>query len=112
MTRGNGIELLKKNHLELGRKYQKSMEREKELLTQNDILEAEKADIVKVYNELHAACHHSAGEFKYLNKSVADLINLNDEKAKNIRHLKNLNNVYAITLSIAAVTMMCLLGGK
>jgi len=112
MTRGNGIELLKKNHLELGRKYQKSMEREKELLTQNDTLEAEKADIVKVYNELHAACHHSAGEFKYLNKSVADLINLNDEKAKQIRHLKNLNNVYAIAVSIAAIVMMCLMGGK
>ena len=112
MTRGNGIELLKKNHLDLGRKYQKSMERNKELLTQNDTLEAEKADIVKVYNELHAACHHSAGEFKYLNKSVADLINLNDDKAKQIRHLKNLNNVYAVAVSIAAITIMCLLGGK
>ena len=110
MSKGNGIELLKKNHLDLGRKYQKSMERNKELLTQNDTLEAEKADIVKVYNELHAACHHSAGEFKYLNKSVADLINLNDEKAKNIRHLKNLNNVYAIAVSIAAVVMICMMG--
>jgi len=112
MSKGNGIELLKKNHLELGRKYQKSMERNKELLTQNDILEAEKADIVKAYNELHSACHHSAGEFKYLNKSVEELINLNDEKAKKIRQVKNLNNVYAIALSIAAIVMVCLIGGK
>ena len=112
MSKGNGIELLKKNHLELGRKYQKSMERNKELLSQNDILEAEKADIVKAYNELHSACHHSASEFKYLNKSVAELILLNDEKAKKIRQVKNLNNWACIALSIAAITIMCLLGGK
>ena len=119
MSKGNGIELLKKNHLELGRKYQKSMERNKELLAQNDILEAEKADIVKAYNDLHSACHHSASEYKYLNKSVEELILLNDEKAKNIRqvkknirHVKNLNNVYAVALSIAAITIICLLGGK
>jgi len=110
MSKGNGIVEIKKERIQLIRDKHVLATRNKELLTQNDILEAEKADIVKVYNELHAACHHSAGEFKYLNKSVADLINLNDEKAKNIRHLKNLNNVYAIAVSIAAVVMICMMG--
>ena len=112
MSKGNGIVEIKKERIQLIRDKHVLATRNKELLSQNDILEAEKADIVKAYNELHSACHHSAGEFKYLNKSVADLILLNDEKAKQIRHVKNLNNVYAVALSIAAIVMVCLIGGK
>lgn len=119
MSKGNGIVEIKKERIQLIRDKHVLATRNKELLSQNDILEAEKADIVKAYNDLHSACHYSASEYKYLNKSVEELILLNDEKAKNIRHVKknihhvkNLNNWACIALSIAAITIICLLGGK
>ena len=82
-SRKNEAQLIKDNH-KLGIKISDLLDqndrsnkerarlekRNKDLLNQNGTLETEKADIVKVYNELHEACHVSAGEFKTMKNKI------------------------------------------
>ena len=82
MTKGNGIELLKKNHLELGLKYQKSMERLKDKQVDLD------KQTIKLFH--------------------VELDNTN--KDKRIRRLKDLNNALIFAVSLAAVLIMSMMG--
>jgi len=103
--KGNNIEAIQRNLVELGVKYQKSMVREKEDgLKISDLLDQNDRQAVEI-RRLNKAAEETMNDYDKICNGCTTSISKQIVLTKQIRKVKNLNNwlVFACLISVAAI---------